>query len=55
MIGFGGVNSAIRFDAGGMPRLPAGAPAAGTFIVCDERGQVMHPRWLFLVPGRFVL
>jgi len=38
VIGFGGVNSAIRFDAGGMPRLPAGAPAAGTFIVCDERG-----------------
>lgn len=36
--GFGGVNSAIRFDAAGMPRLPAGAPAAGTLIVCDERG-----------------
>lgn len=36
--GFGGVNSAVRFDAEGMPRLAAGAPAAGTFIVCDERG-----------------
>lgn len=36
--GFGGVNSSVRFDAGGMPRLPAGAPAAGTFVVCDERG-----------------
>ncbi|MGO1659076.1 MAG: pilus assembly FimT family protein [Marinobacter sp.] len=33
-----GANSAVRFDAEGMPRLPAGAPAAGTFIVCDERG-----------------
>lgn len=36
--GFGGVNSAISFDSEGMPRLPAGAPAAGTLIVCDERG-----------------
>lgn len=36
--GFGGANSAIRFDSEGMPRLPAGAPAAGTLIVCDERG-----------------
>ena len=36
--GFGGANSAIRFDGEGMPRLPAGAPAAGTFVVCDGRG-----------------
>lgn len=36
--GFGGVNSSIRFDPEGMPRMPAGANAAGTFIVCDGRG-----------------
>lgn len=36
--GFGGVDSSVRFDPEGMPRIPAGAPAAGTFIVCDERG-----------------
>jgi type IV fimbrial biogenesis protein FimT len=36
--GFGGVTSAIRFDPEGMPRLAAGDPAAGTFIVCDSRG-----------------
>jgi type IV fimbrial biogenesis protein FimT len=36
--GFGGVNSSVRFDPEGMPRMPAGAAAAGTFIVCDERG-----------------
>lgn len=36
--GFGGVNSSVTFDDEGMPTLPAGAVAAGTFIVCDDRG-----------------
>ncbi len=36
--GFGGVNSSVTFDSEGMPSLPAGSAAAGTFIVCDERG-----------------
>lgn len=36
--GFGGVSSSIRFDSEGMPRLTTGDPAAGTFIVCDDRG-----------------
>lgn len=38
VLGFSGADSAISFDAEGMPRLPAGGSAAGTFIVCDERG-----------------
>lgn len=36
--GFGGVNSSVRFDSEGMPRMPAGTIGAGTFIVCDDRG-----------------
>jgi len=50
--GFGGANSSVRFDDEGMPTLPAGAVAAGTFILCDERGVTNAQALVVSVAGQ---